>query len=298
LSTQIKYPADYTGNAVLTQMVDPTINMLNYPVEQNEFKNSKPVKGVRTNYYNWGGPTPKIAPQTVDVKTGTNAYETRLRYYGYDTNGNPLSVSKENGASISYIWDYQNTYPIAEVKNAAVADIAFTSFEADGAGNWAGINTANIATTANSITGTKYYNFNGTTLSKPGLNSSTVYAVSYWSKNGAYAVSGTPVTGWPKSIRTVSINGASWTNWEHRVSGVSTITVSGTGAIDELRLYPANAQMTSYTFAPLIGMISQNSVANGINYFEYDANGRLKLVRDINNNIVKTFNYKYQSATP
>jgi len=298
LSTQIKYPADYTGNAVLTQMVGPTLNMLNYPVEQNEFKNGLPVKGVRTNYYNWGSTTPMIAPQTVDVKTSANAYETRLRYYGYDGNGNPLSVSKENGALISYIWDYQNTYPIAEVKNAAKTEIAYTSFEADGTGNWAGINTANIATTANSITGTKYYNFSGTTLSKAGLTSSTVYTISYWSKNGAYTVSGTPVSGWPKSIRTVNINGASWTNWEHRVSGASTITVSGTGAIDELRLYPSNAQMTSYTFAPLIGMTSQNSAANGINYFEYDANGRLKLVRDINNNIVKTFNYKYQSATP
>jgi len=298
LSTQIKYPADYTGNAVLTQMVGPTLNMLNYPVEQNEFKNSLPIKGVRTNYYNWGSTTPMIAPQTIDVKTSANAYETRLRYYGYDGNGNPLSVSKENGALISYIWDYQNTYPIAEAKNAAKTEIAYTSFEADGTGNWAGINTANIATTTYSITGTKYYNFSGTTLSKAGLTSSTVYTVSYWSKNGAYTLSGTSVSGWPKSIRTVSINGASWTNWEHRVSGTSTITVSGTGAIDELRLYPANAQMTSYTFAPLIGMTSQNSAANGINYFEYDANGRLKLVRDINNNIVKTFNYKYQSATP
>jgi hypothetical protein len=298
LSTQIKYPADYTGNAVLTQMVGPTLNMLNYPVEQNEFKNGLPVKGVRTNYYNWGSTTPMIAPQTVDVKTSANAYETRLRYYGYDGNGNPLSVSKENGALVSYIWDYQNTYPIAEVKNADTTGIAYTSFEANGTGHWAGINTANIATTTNSITGTKYYNFSGTTLSKAGLSSSTVYVVSYWSKNGAYTVSGTPVSGWPKSIRTVNINGASWTNWEHRVSGASTITVSGTGAIDELRLYPANAQMTSYTFAPLIGMTSQNSAANGINYFEYDAHGRLKLVRDINNNIVKTFNYKYQSATP
>jgi len=299
LSTQIKYPADYTGNAVLTQMIDPSLNMVNFPVEQNDFQNSTtPLKGVRTNYYNWGSTTPMIAPQTIDVKTGGNTYETRIRYYGYDSNGNPLSVSKEGGAPISYIWDYQNSYPIAEVKNAATADIAYTSFEADGTGNWTGINTANVVTDANSITGTKYYNFSGSTLSKAGLTSSTVYLVSYWSKNGMYTVSGTPVTGWPKSIRTVSINGVSWTNWEHKVSGVSTITVSGTGAIDELRLYPTSGQMTSYTFSPLVGMTSQNSTSNGISYFEYDANGRLKLIRDINNNILKTFTYQYQSTTP
>lgn len=298
LSTQIKYPADYTGNAVLTQMIAPTLNMVNFPVEQNDFQNSTPLKGVRTNYFNWGSTTPMIAPQTIDVKTGANAYETRLRYYGYDTNGNPTGVSKENGPPISYIWDYQNSLPIAEVKNAAVADIAYTSFEADGTGNWTGINTANVVTDANSITGTRYYNFNGTTLSKTGLISGTVYLVSYWSKNGAYTVSGTPVSGWPKSIRTVSINGVTWTNWEHKVSGVTTISISGTGAIDELRLYPAAAQMTSYTYTPLIGMTSQTSTANGISYFEYDTYGRLKLIRDLNNNILKTFSYKYQSTTP
>lgn len=298
LSTQIKYPADYTGNAVLTQMITPAINMVNFPVEQNDFQSSTPLKGVRTNYFDWGSTTHMIAPQTIDVKTGANAYETRVRYYGYDGNGNPQSVSKENGPLISYIWDYKKTFPIAEVTNAGTTDIAYTSFEADGTGNWTGINTANVVTDVNSITGSKYYNFSGTTLSVTGLTSSTVYLVSYWSKSGAYTVSGTPVTGWPRNIRTVSINGVNWTNWEHKVSGVTTISVTGTGGIDELRLYPAAAQMTSYTYTPLIGMTSQNSTANGISYFEYDANGRLKLIRDLKNNILKTFNYKYQSTTP
>jgi len=76
LITEIKYPFDFTGNAVLTQMVSPSLNMLNLPVEQNELKNSNPTKSVRTNYYNWGSINPMIAPQTVDVKVGNNAFET------------------------------------------------------------------------------------------------------------------------------------------------------------------------------------------------------------------------------
>ena len=37
---------------------------------------------------------------------------------------------------VSIIWDYVNKYPIAQAKNAVITDIAATSFEADGYGNW------------------------------------------------------------------------------------------------------------------------------------------------------------------
>lgn len=296
--TQITYPSDYTGNAVLAQMISPPLNMLNYPVEQIESKNLVPLKSVMTNYFNWGTANPMFAPRTIDVKKGSNAYETRIRYYGYDDNGNPISVAKESDMLNSYIWDYRKSYPVAEVKNAASTDIAHTSFEADGTGNWTGLNTANIINDANAITGSKDYNFNGTTLSKPALTSSNTYIVSYWSKNGVYTVSGTPITGWPRSLTTITINGNSWTNWEHKVTGASTISISGTGIIDELRLFPANAQMSTFTYAPLIGRTSQNDMNNRVSYYEYDAFGRLKLIRDMNKNILKTFTYQYQSTTP
>jgi len=300
INTITTYPFDYTGNAVLTQMIDPSTNMLNFPVEVSQTKGTtSPValSSVRTNYYNYGSTVPRIYPQTVDVKKGSNSYETRLRYYGYDGTGNPLSVSKEKDENISYVWDYGNTYPVAEVKNAAVADIAFTSFEADGTGNWSGVNTANLVSDPNSVTGGKYYTLTSSTLSKTLLTTGTHYIVSYWSKNGQYTVSGTPVSGWPKTLRQVTVNGVTWTNYEHNVTGVTSISVSGTGAIDELRLYPDNAQMTSYTYTPLIGATTQADANNRITYYEYDAFGRLKLIRDMDRNILKTFSYQYQGVT-
>jgi YD repeat-containing protein len=296
LITDIKYPFDFTGNAVPDQMT--ALNMLNFPLEQIESKNTTPIKSVRTNYYNWGSSTPMIAPQTIDLKKGNNSYETRLRYLEYSEQGNPLSVAKEKDVPMSYVWDYNNSYPVAEVKNAAATEIAYTSFEAEGFGNWSGINGSNISTGGGSITGARYYTFNGTTLSKTGLNSSDTYVISYWSKNGAYTVSGSSVTGWPKNIRTVAINGATWTCWEHKVNGVSAINISGTGAIDELRLFPGNAQMASYCYRPLIGITTLNDANNAISYYEYDAFGRLKLIRDMDNNIIKTFEYKYKSTAP
>jgi len=295
LKTNITYPFDVTGNSVLNQMVG--LNMLDYPVKQEQLKNTTPISGITTNYYNFGSTVPRIYPQTVDVKKGSGTYETRLHYFGYDEDGNPLSVSKENGVLNSYIWNYNKSYPVAEVKNANAADIAYTSFEADGNGNWTGIISGNTVADVNSVTGSKYYNLTSAGLTKTGLTTTTAYIVSYWSKGGQYAVTGTSAAGWPKNLRTVTINGITWVNWEHKVSGVSTITISGTAGIDELRLYPANAQMTTYTYAPLIGMTSQTDSNNKVTYFEYDAFGRLKLIRDNNKNIIKTFSYQYNSTT-
>lgn len=296
LYTNITYPFDYTNNPILNQMT--SLNMLNFLIEQKELKNATPIKSIRTNFYNWGNSNPMISPQTVEVKKGDNDYETSLRYYNYDPSGNPGSLSKENDAVHSYLWDYNRTYPVAEVINSILSNTAYTSFEAEGTGNWSGIISTNIKDDVSGITGKKYYNLSGSTLTISGLISSNVYLISYWSRSTACTVSGTALQGWPKNLKQVTINGVSWNYFEHRVSGATTISVSGTSSIDELRLYPANSQMNSYTYEPLLGITSQCDVNNQISYFEYDAYGRLKLNRDINGNIIKTYNYQLQSSTP
>ncbi len=298
LITDIKYPFDYSGNTVLTKMV--TLNMLNYPVEQTDTKNTSPVKAlqsVRTNYYDWGSTIPHIAPQSIETKKGTNSYETRMTYNLYDEYGNPKSISKDKDVHLSYIWDYNHSNPIAEVVNADPTDIAYTSFESDGNGGWNGINSANISSTTSGITGLNFYNLNSAGLLLIGLTPSKEYTVSYWSKNGAYTVPGTK-SGWPKNIRTVTLNGVTWTCWEHKATGVTQIKISGTGAIDELRFYPSTAQMKTYTYRPLIGISSINDANNRISFYEYDAYGRLNLIKDINGNVIKTMTYQYQSSTP
>ncbi|MBW7893403.1 MAG: hypothetical protein H3C48_20790, partial [Chitinophagaceae bacterium] len=206
----------------------------------------------------------------------------------YDSFGNLLEQQKDNDVKQSFIWDYKSSYPVAQVVNAPVSDIAYTSFESDGKGNWSytgipvpddtaptGRKIFKIVSTANNIT-------------KTGLGATTTYIVSYWKKSGTVSVnSTTPATG-------KTING--WTYYEHKVVNPSggTITVSGTnGIIDELRLYPSGAQMTTYTYDPLIGMSSQCDPNNRITYYEYDSFSRLVLERDQDKNIIRQTCYNY-----
>jgi hypothetical protein len=121
VSAQIKYPFDYTGNATLTQMVN--LNMLRYPVEEIETKNTTThLKSVKTNYFNWGSTIPRIAPQTIEIKTGTGNYETRLRFHSYDADGNITAMSKENDQQKVYIYGYNNCYPVAEIAGVSYSN--------------------------------------------------------------------------------------------------------------------------------------------------------------------------------
>lgn len=59
-------------------------------------------------------------------------------------------------------------------------------------------------------------------------------------------------------------------------------------------LAPGVAQITTYTFLPGIGVTSETTPAGRTTYFEYDGIGRLKTVKDLNGQIIKHFDYKFQ----
>ena len=204
------------------------------------------------------------------------------------SNGKPQQVIPHSLDTVAYLWDYLNTEPIAKASNAAQASIAYTSFESNGNGSW----TIPSGTRDNSyaITGSSSYNLTNGNVSRSGLISGNTYVVSYWSKTGSsYTVTGSTAV---QQGKTISINGT-WTYFEHTVTGVSTVTISGSGDIDELRLYPATAQMTTYTYTPLVGMTSECDADNRITYYFYDALGRLNVIKDQDGNIVKTYQYHY-----
>ena len=90
-------------------------------------------------------------------------------------------------------------------------------------------------------------------------------------------------------------NGVTWTLFEHLVRDQNEVIVVGTGAIDELRLYPVSALMSTYTYLPFIGLYTESDAINRITYYEYDEFGRLKLIRNEDQNILKVFEYKFSA---
>ena len=86
-------------------------------IEETNKVNNQSVSFTRTNYIMpYAG---IFVPGTVDVQNMvTGTAETRLRFHLYNNFGSPLSLSKENGSKINYIWAYNGRYPVAEIKNA------------------------------------------------------------------------------------------------------------------------------------------------------------------------------------
>jgi hypothetical protein len=325
LVTYVHYPQDYipyggtqTGNAILDTMIGR--NILAEAIEKSDslyYSGSSTgyITGAQLNLYRiQSGTANTIVPDKVyklDIQSpatnfqpfsvnGNNTsqdgrYEQKISFDGYDGSSNIDQYTPEDQVAVSYLWDYARTYPIAKITGAPVGQAAYTSFEADGTGNWIMPSTAKDSSSA--FTGKYCYFLTSSPVSCSGLTSSATYVVSYWSKTGSsFTVANSTSV---KQGKTVSVNGANWTYFEHTVTGTSTVSVSsaGGGDIDELRLYPAKAQMTTYTYAPEVGMTTACDVDKRATYYFYDALGRLSYVKDQDGNIIKTYRYHYEGQT-
>ena len=251
------------------------------------FRNDKPLPDT---IFQLETTTPITNFAAASNQSGTvqkdSRYKKQLSLLSYDSKGNLLSQQQIGQSPASYIYDYNGDFPIAQATNTTAGEIAYTSFETTASGNWTVTGGAANNTTA--LTGELSYSLSsGNSISKAGLNTSTTYAVSYWSRNGSLSVNSTSGT----AGRTV--NG--WTQFTHQVSGATTINIpiTGTVVIDELRLCPSSAMMSTATYDPLRGITSQCDPRGVIVYYYYDGFGRLSLVRDLDGKIVGKYCYNY-----
>jgi hypothetical protein len=84
-----------------------------------------------------------------------------------------------------------------------------------------------------------------------------------------------------------------WTYNERKIQlSSSTLTLSGTAIIDELRLYPENASMTTKTNT-FWGPSSETDINNMSAFVEYDDFGRVKYLKDFNKDIIKANEYNF-----
>jgi hypothetical protein len=175
--------------------------------------------------------------------------------YSYDNSSRVISAKKSDGSVSSYQWGYNNQYPVLEVKNALPNEIFYTGFE-DG-------NFLFEPKTGRRCSGQPL------TVNVP---AGGPYTLSYWHKSS----SGT---------------------WQLvQVDNITTNqTIGGSGSyIDDVRLHPKGALMTTYTYDLGLGITSMSDPNNKITFYKYDEFGRLKLLKDDKENVVKEYKYHYK----
>lgn len=315
-----KYAADFTYTGSSSDPAAAGIKELNYinmpgtEIETVQYRqnadgtNKRYINGRITKFSPATIPTPDsiLSVQTVKPLTsltysaingsGIFTYNANYKAEGhlkFDGAGDLTEQSKVAGPVTSYIWDYNLLYPTAAVTNATSDVIAYTSFEMPTTGsNW--ITSAITINTTSAFTGRQSANLGSSgRIYKLFTAAPAQLLLSYW----ASAAATVKING--STTVTVTTTGATvngWTYYEYLLP-TGTIQVDITSAtsikIDELRLYPKDAQMQTQTYDPLVGITSQVSAAGVPLYYVYDGLQRLTTIKDVNGNIKQNFGYNY-----
>lgn len=239
------------ANNVLKPIMQLQEEFQNPPIEVAHYKNGKTLGADFTLYKYAIQPSNHVYPgyqQSMRLRMPENAgyydlaatsnndiiRDSRYRdeMWMVHKDGKIADLHTKSGVTLTYVYDYDHTMPIAEIVGAADSVVACTSFEADGTGNWTIASSARLDT--QSITGKQSYNLAAGNISRSGLIDSMKYYLSYWTKSSSpLTITGTQGT--PQEGQTIH----GWRCFLHTISGVSAVTLTGAAIIDELRLYPA-----------------------------------------------------------
>ena len=232
-------------------------------------------------------------------------YQPVISYDSYDSQGDLLQYHKTNDINTSYIWGYNKTQPIAEVKNAKADEIYFNSYE-EGTGLF-----TTDAHTGNSCVSINTSNqFAGDAVFSKSSLTNGKYVYSAWFKTSGTATMvvkdkidqvpwipmgiGNTNGVWKYYEMVVDLNSSDFNGCSQ--VGIEIYNSNSTPVlVDDVRFRPLNSQMSTYTYKPLVGVTSVTDNRNKITTYEYDGLGRLQLTKDESGNILNYYNYKYSS---
>jgi YD repeat-containing protein len=225
--TKYQYAPDLAGiQTNMDKMV--TQNKVGIPVitevRKKDLTNTeKPVQYAKTEYALFGSGS-LLKPSSVFISKDASSIEERIKYYNYDSFGNPIYFSTDGAVYTIYLWSYSGQYPIAEIKNVTLAEVTAV------------------------------------------LN--TVFSVS-------------------------------------SADALSALTTPNETKLKDGSLQKAlpNALVTTYTYKPLVGILTSTDSSGITTYYEYDDLGRLKetyiykdnIVSPANKQIVQKYEYHYQN---
>lgn len=301
--------SSYSGSDANTLAIQSLIDKNIYaPLEVRQYEKvgstERLLSGSHTRFQNIGSltlPSESWAVETAASSTSfqpisfstdiqyDTLHQRQAQYDEFDTYGNILQIHQENRQYISVLWGHDAKFLFAKVLNAQSSEIAYTGFESEDKGNWSYTDTSNIS----AKTGLKGYPLSGGSLSISNLPNGT-YTLSCWTSGTVNTPSGTNISATLNSNASeTDANGWTFMEWEVVISGSSTLSLGGTGNIDEVRLHPSRAQMSTYCYDEALRLESMTDANNVKITYEYDDLGRLKLTRDHFGNILQRYQYHY-----
>lgn len=297
------YPYDYTNNTVLTKMIG--YNEVNIPVSSETWiidqnNSAKMVDGQFSNFmvqtdgdiqptsvFKFFSNKP-IAESVIGVFNNTlnraPAYFKEQAVSTYDSNGNVIQVD-EKGFSSNFKYDSSH-HVLAATSNATSKETAFTGFEPNTMSGWilgaqpSVDESSNILRTPGPMTGSYFYYLKaGQPIKKTAtdLVSGKKYKLSYWVTTYP-TISGGPdpaTLNYSNTVKKLYSYGK-YALYEHTFTmGTTDLIISGTYPIDNLRLLPADATMTTYEYNEVGKVAFTFDGNNNIFRYEYDAKGRV-----------------------
>lgn len=256
-------------------------------------------------YYGAGGFIEATTPNTVVYQSFTTNYGQTITYtvkivlVGTNASGQfTVNLHNSNGQIIKSNQYYShNTYTETAVLPQGTDSYYFSM-------SWAGISgatTKRVDVFANYLYARPHNNIFHTSFEDLTADFSTDSKTGGKSKPGPYNV----IMPWTVGKYVLSwwekpVTGGSWTYKEQLLNITTTNTAdlalgNNTLLLDEIRIYPADAYMTTYTYLPGVGATSKCDERNRITYYEYDELLRLHIIRDEDRNIIKTIEYNYKN---
>jgi hypothetical protein len=237
------------------------MNGLNTPIREEHYTDAAAKTIRQSNFTAMANGAADKRVYLKKVLSGrNNILDTDMEYIFDFNTGNVITSVARNGTVSGFLWSNDNVI-IAKAEGATGGEIYYQSFEE-----------VATAVTGKGFSGRKYFNGSFTIpFKRPNTKK---YLLSY---------------------RKLINN-----EWTLITTTYATdnLLLNESVPVDDIRVYPEDALMTTYTHIPLAGITSVCDANYNIQYFEYDNLYRLKDVRDLNGNIVKQVYYKYANDLP
>lgn len=260
---RFRYPDDF-DEEVENYDTLKSRHIVSTPIKIEESFGGVQSKGQVFSYTDFGKPAAIYAfkidenhliPTHDPTSLDLTNYELKTELFYSDDTRNIKNVKSNNDVVKTYLWGYNNTQLIAYVVGANESNIYVNSFEEDGL-------------SSTSKTGERSFLGSSFTIPLDDRPTGSNLKMTFWY--------------WDSD------------HWEF--SGVLDYdyNVSTTGTrIDELRVFPEGAQITSYTYDLGKGVSSVTDPNNISTYYIYDDFGRLVETKDDKGNITSQYKYHY-----